>query len=397
MASLAALAWTMLALGCHEPRDAAAQPASSSSSSTAGSAPVASTGSGSDAGLEAYYIVPPSAARQLDYRIAWQAITEPFNNSGVKMMTVQGDSIFVLDGQNYLTRVRRDDGDRTWRLAIAEAVEDIQGITFVPEIGRVFVLNGGELLVLDAASGAQITKHRLRQVAETSAAVYGNELIYGSHSGQLVWHEFMVGQSPRAYQIASQITVPPIVHDDAVVAVGSGGHVAVINAASASMIWNVKLLDSVVAPPAVGNNAVYVAGLDQHVWAYDIRNGRRLWRYLTESPLREPPLLLGKRLYQNIPTEGMVCFDAVVKDSPGGKVIWKSPAAVAGHGIGEHKGILWVWDPANTDLTLLSAARGHVTGAVDLPRIKHLELSSTTSGELYAASNNGQIIRLDPR
>jgi outer membrane protein assembly factor BamB len=251
--------------------------------------------------------------------------------------------------------------------------------------------------VLDGASGAQVTKHQLREAAETSAAVYGPELIYGSRSGQLVWHTYSVGQSARAYQISSRITVPPQVHQNSVVVVGDGGQVAVLNAASATMNWSAKLLDGIVAPPAVGNNIVYIASLDQHLWAYDLRNGRRLWRYLTESPLREPPFLLDKQLYQTIPTEGMVCFDAVVKDSPGGKAIWKNPSVTTGHGIGEHKGILWVWDPQTTHMTLLSAARGHSTGATDLPRVKHLELTAPSDGELYAASNDGQIIRLDPR
>ena len=66
--------------------------------------------------LDREYLIGPTAARQLGLRIDFQTQTNPEGGSGIKQISVQGDAVFVLDGANFLTRLRRSNGQRLWRL-----------------------------------------------------------------------------------------------------------------------------------------------------------------------------------------------------------------------------------------------------------------------------------------
>ncbi len=389
----AALACTLATtLSCQEnpPRGPAAE--ISASTDAVANAPGEIT---TAADLEAYYIIGPAAAQRTGYRIDWQARTFPHADSGIAKIALEGDSIFVLDGENFLTRLGREDGERIWRIPVADAVDEILGITYVQRIGKVFLTINGAVLVLDAATGSQVDRQALQKIANTEPFVLGQFLVYGALKGQIVWHSYEVGYEWRGYQVAPSIRIAPRYVDGYLVAAGSDGTVMVLLASSASQLWSRKLLDAIVAEPASGHGIVYVAGLDQHIWAFDMNTGRRMWRYLTESPLRESPVLIGDRLYQQVPTEGLVCFNAVPMDSPGGEVIWTSHAT--GSVIGQRRDNLLVWDSTARRLALVGASHGVVRDTLDLPDAHHLLASRLTEGELFAASNDGRVTRVVPR
>lgn len=343
-----------------------------------------------------YYLIGPLAARDLGYRIDWQRRTLISANSGLKSITVQGDSVFVMDGRNFLSRLRREDGEQLWRVPVAHALDEIHGITFMPRIERVFITSGGEVLVLDSDTGSQIAKQRLAQIANTEPIVFGQFFLYGARNGQLCWHSYQVGHQWRGYQVSQSIRLAPLLVDGAVIVVGSDGRIMVLNAGSASQIWSKKLLDVVTAPPAAGSRQVYVAGQDQHLWAFDLNTGRNTWRYLTEDPLSDGPVLLGDQVYQQIPSEGLVCFEAEPLDAPDGVVVWKAPK-VGGSVIGRIGGNLLVWDQKQHRLELVTADQGAAALSLQVPRIKFLLTDNHQSTDLFAAGDDGSVVRLVPR
>ena len=128
-------------------------------------------------------------------------------------------------------------------------------------------------------------------------------------------------------------------------------------------------------------------------WALDIASGRTAWRYLSEAPLQCPPALIGDRLYQHIPTEGLVSFVAAPIDTPGGEIVWKAPE-VKGRVIGARDNLLMVWDHNGRRMAIVEADRGAVKTTVDLPDVRHIQI---TEMDLYAAGDDGRVIRLVPR
>jgi len=337
------------------------------------------------------HVIGPTLANSMDYRVAWQ--NEDIGRN-LKLLTVQGDSAYGLDEKNYLTRIRVDDGQRLWRTQVAAPIEEIIGLNVVGK--NVCLTTGGELLVLDGATGGQIGKQPFEKIANTWPVEYGQFLIYGSRNGQVIWHSHQIAYQWRGYAVAQSIQVPPVLVNDYLVAIGNDGMVMVLNAATATQYWSKRLLDKVVAAPAADQNAVYVASTDQHLWAYDISSGRNLWRVLTESPLTDSPTLIGNRVYQQIPSEGLVCFNAMPLDSPGGERIWASKG-LKGNVITKRRDDVLVWDAPAQKLHFLESKRGAITKTIDLPQANRLIVAGKDLTDLYAVNNDGRLVRLVSR
>ena len=169
----------------------------------------------------------------------------------------------------------------------------------------------------------------------------------------------------------------------------------VLRGEDAISIWSRQLLDGIEASPVTGNGAVYVAGLDQHVRAYEVSTGRPLWHYLTESKLTDSPTLMGNFVYQQIPTEGLVCFEAWPRNTVRGKVVWTAP--VTGNVVNNYRNQLVVWDQVGHRLAMVHPDRGAVVEELSLPAVDILRFSRQRNGEVFAASNDGRLIHLIPR
>jgi hypothetical protein len=343
--------------------------------------------------LESQFVIGPDAARELNARVDWQYAQ---GDRKLHDIWVQGDSAFILNDLNFLTRLRIDGGDRLWHVPVADPVEEIIGLNFVGEY--VYLTTGGALLVLDANTGAQTGRQTLEKIANTQPLVLDQFLVYGARNGQVIWHSYRVGSMWRGYQVGPSIQIPPVMADQYLVVIGSDGNVMVLNAANATQYWSKKLLSSVVAAPAAGNGAVFVAGLDQHIRAFNIGTGHSLWRTLTESPLTQGPSLIGDYVYQQVPEVGLVCFEAQPLNSPGGKVAWTA-TDIPGSVVMRRRDQLFVWDYASRNLNILEPNRGGVIKTLQLPRVKKLLVPDMTgaNGDIYAVDDRCHLVRLVPR
>ncbi len=348
-----------------------------------------------DTDLERSYLIGPSAASELGLRIDFQAKVHPESGTGIKLLSVEGDSIFVLDGRNFLTRIQHESGEVLWRIPVGETVDEVQAITYVPEANRVFLTVGGELFVVDKVNGALVARQPLDQIAATGPAVFGAFLIYGARNGQVVWHSIDVGYQWRGYRIAPAVRLAPLLIGSNVIAIGSDGRIVALDASSAVGIWDKRLLADVVAPPAHGGGVVYIAGRDQYLWAIDARSGRSEWKYLAEAPLESPPTVIADRVYQSIPGRGLHCFDARPANAPGGRIVWTAPT-VHGNVFGRYRDRLLVWDEPSRTMTVVELERGGVVTSLSLPQV-HLLHAEGPSGALVAAGDDGRVIRLVPR
>jgi outer membrane protein assembly factor BamB len=344
--------------------------------------------------VERIYFIDPDEARDLGYRIDWQF---PTFGRALRRLWVRYDSVYTLDERNFMTRIRREQGDRVWRLPVGGPLDEMLGIDVIPDRERIFVTAGSGVLVLDIDTGSQIQKQRLNKIASTAPVRFGQYLIYGSRTGQLAWHSYVLNSYWRGYQISNSIEVQPTLADDYVIAVGNDGRIMSIHAPSASQAWSFEALAPVVARPAASDGVTFVASLDQHLRAFDIDNDRApLWEYLTESQLDDPPMVIGDRVYQQVETEGLVCFEAQPADAPGGIVVWRA-ADARGNVLTRLGADLIAWDAENKRLEVVDANLGALIKTIELPAVDTIQATSATDGELYATSPDGRVIRLVPR
>lgn len=392
LGGLTLAAFLSMATGCQS--ESTTKDGSSASGSTGGAKLAAKGGNAGPvdlAALEQRYIVGPAAARDLNYRVAWQFVGA---GSGLKMLRTQGDSLFAVDEKNVLTRINADSGDRLWQAPIGDPVDLVFGVNLIDN--KVYVTTDSSMVVLDGLNGTQISHQRFDKIANTGSVLYGKTLIYGSRNGQIIWHNYAFGVQSQAYQISRSINVQPVIAGGNIVAVGSDGTVMVITAAGASKLWDRKLLAASVSPPAASDSIAYFASTDQYLYAYDLINGRPVWKSLTGSPLTQGPTLIGDKVYQQIPGEGLACYDALSDGYLDGKLIWKSPS-VKGNVLGERRGTAMAWDQTSKTFTQLETIHGEPLKTLNFPKVRLLEVAGDEVAEIYAAGDNGNIVKLVPR
>lgn len=342
--------------------------------------------------LDRDYVVGPTAAGEINYRIAWQY--QPPERTALKGFALRGDSVFTLDQNNYLTRIIIADGQRRWRTQAADEVLDVTSLNVVDD--QVYLTAGSQMLVFDVGNGTPLAKWNLERVAGTPPVEYGQYLIYGSSGGDLVWLSRSIGFMYRAYHISATLRVPPVLRGNMLATVGARGEVALLNADTATKFWDKMLLNPVVCRPVIGEELLYLAGQDQYIWGLDLRSGRATWHYFTNTALSASPSLLEGRLYQQVPGTGLLCLNAVPMDLPGGELFWSNDK-VTGNVILGRRSELFAWDAAAQRLFVLDSARGLTKTQLDLPQARYLIVGGDKGEEFFAASTDGRVVRLTPR
>ncbi len=369
----------------------------SDQTSTAGVSGAAATNGSPSAGarvnLEDYHIIPPTAGREIGYRFDWQAEARPDRGTGMRQVVRRGGAVLALDGGNFLTRFRDDDGDRVWRTPVAQRVADVRGLNHVDNPDRVFVTTETDVYELDGGTGAVLNRAVLGKIANTAPVELPPYLIYGGRNGQLIWHAYGIGDEALAYQVGRTITAAPVLTNGGVFVVSADGQARMLTYSSAQSIWWKDLRSRVVAPPATDGNAVYIADLGQTLWAIDAGNGRTLWRRLMPSPLSEAPVYAGGRVYQAVPGEGLVALEALPRNTPDGRIVWTSDAV--GQVIGSSSAGLLVWDGRDRAMHILDDRSGDIMKSIDLPQVSHIMIDRDRT--LVAYSDDGRVLRMSPR
>lgn len=393
--------WSPLALtSCKSPESTTPPSQAASGQAASGQSQSGTTTSTSADDLDRTMVIGPTAARTLGYRVDWEARDVIPAGRSVRMMQPDGDALFVLDSSNDLARVRSTDGLRIWQSPIGSPVDNVLGINRVTfPNDRVFVTVEGAMFVLDTGNGALLARNRLSRVANTAPIEVGRFLIYGGRTGEIVWQEFRVGHPWRVNAVDGSIRHKPVFAEDAtggdIVAASNAGVVITMDARTARTIWSKPLLAGVSSRPAAGGGLAFVAGEDQYLWALRLADGSTAWKYFNDAPLTTGPMLLGDRVYQRIPSEGLVAFDAFQSDRPDGRKVWVNKE-VRGEVIGRKGRDLIVWDRSTRTLSLLDD-RGFAAQSVALPQVDQLLLSAEENGELYASAADGRVVKLVPQ
>lgn len=307
------------------------------------------------AALDATYAVGPTTARDLGLRIAWQAtLDDPVIDT-----TRLGDQVFTVDEDDRLSRIDGKSGLLIWTNSVVDRHHAVWGVTEGFRNGELpWGRNEGDTVCVvcdsfathvDYNTGAVVKRDRLGKVPSSKVVRHGRHLIYGTHIGQVVWFDLLVGFEWRATQLWGPVVTTPIVEGDFVSAVSSkgneirkktarvgdttmmwgpdddpstdqtgadrfwrdvnpergsydplsrmssigmrGGSIGVLNVRTAGVLWGFgdELYEGVVANPAFGDGMLFCPGLDQNLWAFDAGNGSRAWKYLSSVPLTTSP------------------------------------------------------------------------------------------------------------
>lgn len=358
--------------------------------------------------LDQRYAIGPTPARELGYRIVWQASI----GSDLKRVDVVGPDVYALDLRNRLTRLDRNTGSSIWTTTGADANDSVWGVTPGPtppnglpwgqnDGDRVYVTTDPVVFEFDHATGAIVGRQDLERIPSTDVIRFRNYLVFGTRSGQIVWHQYLVGHAWRANQLRGPIVGEPIlIGINRIAAASLGGTLLMLDSKTSGRVWGDKVFAGVSAPLAAGGGKVFCAGLDQYLWAFDADRGNVEWRYFTESKLDTAPAYVTVstangsegRVLQWVESEGLVCLQADSGDTVEGKVLWRIPDA-RGDAIGTIKNQTALWDKDAHILRLVNVNQGSVTQTIALPQVDEIHMEGDS---IFATGTDGRVIRLDP-
>lgn len=370
--------------GAGKPATGAAQATASTGASTAapsaGSTPAPRTLTAQERQVEDY--------AKLGYRLEWIGYGTVLSKQVVKSAAVLGDVLAVQDTSNALTLLNVRDGTARWTEMVDVPAANLTGLT---RAGDAIIVSGeSTVYLLNADNGALADKQRLARVANTAPAVMGEVLVFGTATGALIAHDVRSGMRPWAYMIDGPVQFPPVrIGESGVGAVSTTGQVLMLDARSGTITGSNQMFGGVASAPAADAETLYVASLDQSLYAYNARGGSIRWRVRTEEPLRGAPVVLGGRVYVQMP-EGFTAIEA-----GSGKKAWSNADVRGALALVNPQGRGVVWDGSTA--TTLDMKTGQVVDRIALPSGSLLKPERLDGGVLFVVTPSGQVIKLAPR
>lgn len=352
------------------------------------------------------------------YRVDW---INQSPTSGLYLPTVTSNSFYTMNKDDFLSRYDVSTGKWLWSTPVGNNIFDMLSINEFEDSNRVTVLSDGVMYNYNTLSGTtpmgseSKPLSNLRWVSNTPAIHSGDALVYGSSKGNLVWLNPVTGTVNTRYKIGNSIITAPVSLSairhpngrmrDVIVATAGDGTISAIDKSSKSKLWSFQLTAPVTTTVTSATNttllhdetfprsSVFIAGTDQYLRAVDFHTGKPRWRVLTSATLATPPTVYKDVLYQQIPEEGLACFETFPQTFSG-KKRWTSNDVHGSVITTTNSGRLVCWDKADKLLQILEPQSGGITKTLHLPRAKEVLASNRKDGSLFILTEDNEIIRL---
>lgn len=351
----------------------------------------------------------------------------------------EGECLYAWDRAGVVMKLDPQSGEVRWTSA---SVADRTGSGLLDVFSatvknRVVVVGLGDAncLALDGRTGSEEGLTPYARIPVTSVVRSGNEFIYGSRAGQVVWIAMREEAMPRrkdrqvpltrdaapeisaihvvpyethAHSLHGSIVVPPVSADGKIVACSSQGQVLCFLSDSKRIAWQMKLPGGIVATPAATDTQVFIACRDQYLRCVQLAPAGRgsseeaaqkrlaagsvAWKWFTETPLERPPFVSGNRVVIQVDGLGLVALDA----DPGNTSLDRRPlwiSKAAGDAITRFADGILVWDRASSTLSLVDADSGAVRNSITLPDAVIVSSTSPTNGDLLVVASDGRVQR----
>lgn len=277
-----------------------------------------------------------SAAPQRLWSVAIGSGNSRRNRVAAAPVVAEG-RIVTMDAQS-LVQATSTAGAPLWRVDLTAEFDrggEVSGGGLAAGAGRVFVATGyGELVALQADSGAVIWRQRLDVPAEGAPTVVGGTVFVMGRDGTGWAIEAATGkvgwQLPAAAAVGEMIGgAAPASDGNAVIFPFSSGLLVAVTAANGDALWVAPVagerlgrayaaLGGVTGDPVISGGAVYAGTAGGRTAAVSLSTGDRLWT--AEEGALNPPLVVGGSVFVVSDEARLVRLDA-----GSGEVIWSVP------------------------------------------------------------------------
>lgn len=329
---------------------------------------------------------------------------------------VAAGRVFALDARARVTALSTG-GGQLWQTDLTAEFDrngsEVSGGGLAASGGQLYVTTAyGELVALDAATGAVQWRQRFDAPVIGAPAVEGNTvyavardgsaLAVDASNGKMRWN---VGGTRSASGMVG--TASPSVGDGMVVFPFAAGEIAAINDADGARTWGAAVagqrlgrayaagIADLTGDPVISGGVVYVGSAAGRTAAFDAKTGARLWT--ANEGAMNPPLVVGGSVFVVNDEAKLVRLDAAT-----GAVIWavqmpyfKAEKPKRFKAITAHYGPVLAGGriavvSSDGGLRLFNAADGSMVGAGEIPG-GAASPAALAAGMLFVVGTNGQL------
>lgn len=327
---------------------------------------------------------------------------------------VSGGSVFAMDAGATVTAVSTGGAVR-WSADLTADFDsggNVSGGGLAVQSGRVFATTGyGELVALDAASGAVIWRQRLDAPLTGAPTVDGNAVYAVGRDGSAAAVDVASGkilwQVPGAPSASGMIGASsPAVGDGEVLFPFASGEIAAVSSDGGERTWGAAVagrrlgrayavVGDITGDPVISGGVIYAGTAAGRTVAIEATTGMRLWT-ANEGALN-PPLVVGGSVFVVNDEARLVRLDAAT-----GTPIWsvempyfvkdkaKKRKAIYAHYGPVLAGRHIVVASSDGQLRLFDPTNGTMVGAVDIPS-GAASAPALAQGLLFVMGANGQL------
>ena len=347
--------------------------------------------------LDRQFIVGPTKLDALKLRSRWQtSVALPAGASLKRVFVPSGDSVFVQDSGNGITRLKQDSGARIWRDVVGAPKDTILGVERGEVRGTdvVLVTTDVDVITLECANGIRIGTQHLTRYPSTGSVRVGSYLIYGTRVGQVAWQQYAVGHAWKSNALGGSIKSQPILTPAGVAAGSTDGIVALLEPSTTSSLWRFKAGGAVDGTVATDGMRVFCTARDNYVYAIDINRGRAAWKFRCDGNLGADTECLGDTVYVHESDGSMLALAADGGGKLDGTVRWRAP--IRGTPIALTGSGAVAWDSATSTYTLFDPASGAVRASATLEGVVDVRASGTRDLTIHFVAADGRVQQAHP-
>lgn len=306
--------------------------------------------------------------------LAWRADIGSGTSSSAVLLSppvVAQGRVFTIDSEGMIRAFATTDGSRQWSFEAEdiERADRLNGGLIAWDAGRLYaVFAYGDVLALDAASGSEIWRSRIKAPVRSSPTIAGDRLLIVTADNQLfaldpdngnvLWTHAGIFEQAAILGGAS----PAATSELAIVAYSSG-EVFALRLADGQALWSDALirprhtlaigtLSGIVGDPVIDGDRAIVAGNGGEMAAFDLFRGNRAWEVKLTS--LQTPWAVGDFIYALTDRNEVVCLLR-----QGGRIRWVSPLN-AEDTRKDDTPVRWVGPVLAGDRLLLASSKGEV-------------------------------------
>lgn len=330
--------------------------------------------------------VQHDAWSNLGYRLDWRGFASVPRGRHVTSVALGSDVVVVQESGSRVTVLESSNGSIRWTNELATRLTRFPSLDVLGD--RVLASSESELLGLDVATGAVVTRQRFPRVVNTPSLIAGGVALYGTSSGEVLAHVLSSGVKLWGFQLPGAVEHGAVSVNGLAGVVSQSGDAVFLDPQSGTLYGRHRMFKGTRSAPASGDGAMYVASLDQSLWAFEPGDVVR-WRFRTEHALENQPVFHDGAVYLDVPRMGLVAIDART-----GARRWAAEG-VAGTVVAQRNGMLVVFAPGG--VTLVDPMDGTVVGREAIADVVRIVPDGFVDGALYAVSASGTVSRFLPR